>query len=350
MHTQILTLWIVSALALASFPLPTHGANILLRDRATHNGAVVYLGDVADISAADATELQDLLTTPLLAAPPQGTQQFLSAAQVRDLLASRGIDVSSLSISGSKMIEIGQAAEVTNPLAIEPLPVPTPAELQAAVVAAIEQYLSTTTGHEDWQVEVELNPSELNELAKLGVDLTARAGRSPWTGTQRFQIAGMSSAETLPILARVDRLRHVVVTLRKIEPGNLIGAADVEIRIQGGQVPATALDSVEQVIGKEALRSIDANTVLQNSQMRNPLQVQRGETVKVFARTAGVTVSTYAVAGQDGSFGDLVQAQTLDKKDRFAARVSGWKQLEVLPTGATAADFATLNQGQTQRR
>lgn len=350
MHTQILNFWIVSALALASFAMPAHGANIMLRDRATHQGAVVYLGDVADISATHEAELQDLLTTPLLAAPPRGTQQFLAATQVRDLLASRGIDVSSLSISGFKMIEIGTAAEVTNPLAIEPLPVPTPVESQQAVIAAIEQHLSATTGHEDWQVEVELNSAELRELTKLGLELEAAAGRTPWTGMQRFQLTAAGARVTVPVMAHVDRLRHVIVALRKIDQGNLIGAADVEIRLQAGHVPAGSASSLEEVIGKEALRAIDADAVLQNTQLRPPLQVERGETVKVFARTAGITVSTFAVVQQDGSLGDLVQAQTLDKKDRFAARVSGWKQLEVLPTGATAADFATLNQGQTLQR
>jgi flagella basal body P-ring formation protein FlgA len=80
------------------------------------------------------------------------------------------------------------------------------------------------------------------------------------------------------------------------------------------------------------------------------MQVKRGETVKVVARTAGITVSTFAVVQQDGSLGDLVQVQTLDKKDRFAARVSGWKELEVSATGATTGDFATLNRSTALKR
>jgi flagella basal body P-ring formation protein FlgA len=168
----------------------------------------------------------------------------------------------------------------------------------------------------------------LRDLAKLGTEIEARAGRMPWTGAQRFQLA----------------------TLRKIEQGNLIGAGDVEVRLQGGNVPTTALNSLDQVIGKEALRALDLDTIVQGSQVRAPLQVKRGETVKVVARTAGITVSTFAVVQQDGSLGDLVQVQTLDKKDRFAARVSGWKELEVSPTGATTDDFATLNRSTMLKR
>ena len=167
---------------------------------------------------------------------------------------------------------------------------------------------------------------------------------------QKFQIAGIDDAKPVLVLAKIDRLQNVVVAVRRIDRGNLIGAADVEVRLEAANVPTTAATNVDTVIGKEAVRAIDANAILQESQLRNPLQVQRGETVKVFARTGGITVSTFAIVQQNGAIGDLVQVQTLDKKDRFAARVSGWKQLEVLPTGATTADYAAANQPETQKR
>jgi flagella basal body P-ring formation protein FlgA len=350
MPKSFLNLWIVSVAVLAGFDLPAQGANLLLRSRATHQGAVIYLGDVADISAANESELEDLRTTPLLAAPAPGTQQFLNAVKLRDMLSSRGIDVSTLSINGAKTIEIGEApAHVDLPQA-EPLPVLSPMESRQAVLKALEQYLTDSTGHEDWEVHVDLDAAQLRELTKLGSKLIASAQRTPGAGAQKFQITAEGAKAVVLIYVRVERMRHVVVAVRKIEAGSLIGAADVEMRRQGGNVASGSATSIDQVIGKESLRGISADTVLQANQLRSPLQVQRGETVKVFARTAGITVSTYAVVQQDGSLGDLVQAQTLDKKDRFAARVSGWKQLEVSPMGATAADFASLNKNQTEQR
>ena len=351
MTKQLLNFWIASVIAVhCTGAMQLHAASLVLRERSNHSGAIVYLGDVADISAGTDAEVQNLVTTPLLAAPATGTLQFLPATQLRDLLASRGIDVSQLSITGAKTVEIGKAAENNNLLAIEPVRQLTSDECEAAVVDAIKQHLTATTGHADWQVDLDLKDSDLRELAKLGTEIEARAGRMPWTGTQRFQLAAVGSADSVPVLARVDRLRYVIVTLRKIEQGNLIGAGDVEVRLQGGNVPTTALNSLDQVIGKEALRGLDLDTIVQGSQVRAPLQVKRGETVKVVARTAGITVSTFAVVQQDGSLGDLVQVQTLDKKDRFAARVSGWKELEVSATGATTGDFATLNRSTTLKR
>ena len=345
-----ITSCLFSVLLLTSWVLPARSANILLREQATHSGAVVFLGDVADISAATEAEVHDLATTPLMAAPAPGTQEFLHVARVLELLESRGIDVSSLSVAGARTVEIGKEFQAANPVAVESVRQLTPIELEKAIVEAITIHLIDRTGHRDWQVQVNLNASELRDLAKLGTDLAATAGKSPWTGMQKFQIAGIDDAKPVLVLAKIDRLQNVVVAVRRIDRGSLIGAADVEVRLEAANVPTTAATNVDTVIGKEAVRAIDANAILQESQLRNPLQVQRGETVKVFARTGGITVSTFAIVQQNGAIGDLVQVQTLDKKERFAARVSGWKQLEVLPTGATTADYAAANQPETQKR
>ena len=102
------------------------------------------------------------------------------------------------------------------------------------------------------------------------------------------------------------------------------------------------MTSVSQAVGMEATRSIRSNQTLLRAHFTAPQQVARGETVTVFARTQGISVRTFAVARQDGALGDLIQVETVDKKDRFVARVSGRRELEVLAAGATASEYASL--------
>jgi flagella basal body P-ring formation protein FlgA len=336
-------------LSLAAAALPVRGASIVMRGHATPSGSVVFLGDIADIASATDEEMHNLATTPLMAAPAVGTQEFLHFAKVLELLEGRGIDVSELSFAGARTVEIGKSIPVQMPVAVEPVRHLSPAECEQVVTDAIIKHLVDATGHSDWQLDLNLNAAELRELAKLGPELTASAGKSPWTGAQKFHISGANTENPVFVLAKVARLRSVVVATRRIESGMLIGATDVELRLEPN-VPTTAVHSLDLVIGKEAVRAIEADTILQGSFTRSPLQVQRGETVKVFARTGGITVSTFAIVQQNGALGDLVQVQTLDKKDRFAARVSGWKQLEVLPTGVTTAEYEALNRPGTQTR
>jgi flagella basal body P-ring formation protein FlgA len=336
-------------LTLAVVALQVNGASIVLREQAIPTGAVVFLSDIADVAAASEDEMHNLATTPLMAAPAHGTQEFLSFAKVLELLESRGVDMSGLTFAGARTVKVGKAIATQIPHVTEPVRQLAAGQREQAVVDAIVTHLGKTTRHHDWQVELSLGAAELRDLGKLGVDLTASAGRSPWIGAQKFRVTGTSDAEPVFVLAKVARLNSVVVATRRIEQGSLIGATDVEMRSEPN-VPTTAVHALELVIGKEATRVIEADAILQASQTRSPMLVQRGETVKVSARTGGITVSTFAIVQQNGALGDLVQVQTLDKKDRFAARVSGWKQLEVLPTGVTTADYAALKHSETQKR
>lgn len=348
MNFRILFLALISILSLAV--ADSFGATVLLHERASYSGAVVYLGDIADISSAAPSEVHDLSTTPLLPSPSQGMKDYLRDNQIRELLTSRGVDVSELLITGAKVVEISNTVVKKAPTPAEPNILLDSQEIEDTVVAAIKRYLINETGHQEWQLEITLTDATLNKLAKLGSEVLASAGHSPWTGAQRFQITGTGTAKAVLVSATVDRLQDTVVAVRKIQPGDLIGVTDVEIRQQGGNLPATTIRSLDQVLGKEAIRAITAETILQSGQLRAPLQVQRGETVEVYARTGGITVKTFAVVKQDGSLGDLVQVETLDRKEKFAARVSGWKQLDVLPTGVSAADIATLRSSTRELR
>jgi len=319
------------------------GADIVLRERATMTGPIVRLGDVADISAASASILKNLATTPLVPAPAPGSIQFLQRSQIRDLLATRGIDLLGLKIRGAAVVEIGkvsrqpEASETVVPRALSNQ------EIKKLLHDAIEQYLQIETGHDLWRIMV--NPIATTSSKELGPNLTVRGGRKPWTGRQQFRVSGANSDETMEAMevhATIVKIQSVLFSRQAIKKGEIIRASDVELRRHEGQVPSLVLSELNQVVGMEARRTIRTGAILQENQVRAPLQVERGETVTVVARTGGISVRTFAVARQDGAMGDLVQIETLDGGQRFAARVSGRHRLEVLAAGTQAGDYATL--------
>lgn len=333
---------------------PAAAANVALRARSFHEGTMIRLGDVADISAASTAEVDELSTTVLMPAPAPGTMQFLRKAEIRELLAARGIDVSSISLDGAEVVEVQAAKPQLAPAAAAQSPpaiaLPSREEIEASLDAAIKQYLTQETSHDRWVIKVNLNMAEYLRLANLGFDLQAVGGRKPYTGSQSFQISGQQSGQRMTVLANVVAIQPVVVVLRRIESGELIRATDLEIRQHEGALPGGAIRTLADAVGMEATRSIAEGAVLTKNQLSAPLQVERGETVTVFARTAGITVRTFAIARQNGAQGELVQVETLDGKERITARVSGRRELEVLATGATAGDFATLPRHETTRR
>ncbi len=328
------------------------GADVVLRVKSIHQGTMIRLGDIADISAASTSELNDLATTILLPAPVPGTHQFLHRSQVRDLLAARGVDLEAISISGVAVVELGTAKPQAE-VAVggeSSANLPTTEEIESSLQASIKQLLNQQTGHSQWRVETPLDTAAYLRAAKLGLELTVSGGRRPWTGRQYFKFVGSQPDQEMTVVATVTKIQPVVTVLRNIERGDLIRTTDVEIRQHEGNLSSSAVSSLAEAIGMEARRSIREGSIMLKSHLSAPLLVERGETVTVFARTAGITVRTFAVARQDGAQGELVQVETLAGKERFAARVSGRRQLEVLATGATTGDYASLPRHEALRR
>jgi flagella basal body P-ring formation protein FlgA len=341
--------FLLTLVVAASWSLVASGAEVVLRSQATLSDSIVRLGDVADLSGAGDAEVAELAVVPLLPAPAAGTQLFLDAAKVRDLLVSAGVDVRTLQIRGARTVAINSPAAVD---ARSQLAIPGATTVQVTparrdreatsqrVAAAIVAYLRTQTGHDLWNVTVTADNDLVDVDWHFGPQITVTGGQAPWTGRQRFEVAGVGADKSVRAFAAVDRIETIAFALRQIHAGDFVRTTDVELRPYSGNIPTQAATSLEAVIGKEALQTIRPGAIVLNNLMRAPRLVRRGERVSVRARAAGVLVHTYATAQQDGSLGDLIQVQALEGKDRFAARVSGLRELEVFAGGTSAVEVA----------
>ena len=299
-HRRHLAAWLIAMATVLGWGLARGGAaEIVLRSQVTLKGPVVRLGDVADLSAGTDSRLQELIATPLMPAPAPGTRKYLRVAQLRDLLVARGISLKGITFHGAPRVAIR----------ISPSRLPrgtSPAGM------ATEKTTSRETGG------------------------TYRAG-SRQTSRKRTE-KGRPGPEK-----PTEPEQTVVVMAQPVERGMLVRKSDVELRSQKGRVPFRALRSLEQAVGMVARQSLRAGMLLQENFLQKPRLVERGETVTVFARTGGIQVRTYAVAKQDGGLGDLIQVETVDRRERYMARVTGLRELDVFATGALASEHATLH-------
>ncbi|MBX3424995.1 MAG: flagellar basal body P-ring formation protein FlgA [Pirellulales bacterium] len=316
-------------------------AEIALRERCLPAGPVVRLGDLADVAAAGPAELDELITTPLAPAPAPGVVRYLRASEVRDLLVLRGVDVSRLRFGGAPGVEIGSAPES----ATSSVPLVRTNDVEA-VKAEVEQriveYLVAKTGHDLWRVEATGDAQFWSVLSFAAAEARVAGGDAPWTGRQKFLLAARAGDAPTAVLTRVTRQELVVVAQRPIARGELIRAADVEIQPVDNAVPAAAVRNLAEVVGKESATNIAVGTMVMSGAVRAPIVVRRGELVTVTARTGGITARTVAVAQQDGAAGELVLVESgaKQRKRRFTARVTGYRELEVFVAPAAAAEFA----------
>jgi len=284
----------------------------------------------------------------------------LNVSQVRELLVARGIQVKGITFSGAQVVEIGAAStsqKAASPKTESPNKgaAPKPLELskrevELRVQLAIERSLQNTTNNR-WRVEVSLGKNQVLEVASLGDELLVRGKPQPRSGKERFVLSasGKNKSE-LAVTATVTEIRSVVVVKQRIERGQLIRAANVEIREQEGNLPKGSIADLQLVIGKEAQRTLRPEEIVQQNHIRAALQVRRGETVNVFVRTGGVVVRTRAVSKSNGALGELIILETLADKKRIDASVSGPGEATVYATGGRATDYASLNRDDRRRR
>jgi flagella basal body P-ring formation protein FlgA len=321
---------------------------IVLREHAAPQAAIVRLGDVAEITADDGTPLKsDLAETPLMPAPAPGTKQFLRSAALRDLLTARAVNMSGLRITGARVVTITEPSPSSARFSDAASPTVSVENIQSAadaLTAAIIDYLRQQSGHDLWNVEIEADDDVLAAFQQASSHAVISGGKAPWTGRQRFNVSGGPAVKAAQAYARVERVEMAAFATRAIQRGDLIRRSDVEMRSHVGALPAQAVPAIESIIGKEAVQAIRADAMLMNNHVRAPILVHRGEQAIVQVRAGSVLVRTYAVAQQDGSLGDVVMVKALNSKEQYAARVSGSKQLEVFAAGSAATDVAAATE------
>jgi flagella basal body P-ring formation protein FlgA len=318
--------------------LIANAAEIRFRSQAHVDGAVVRLGDIAQVISADVREREALQAMEL--GPRALNRQTLAAREIQDRLASAGVKLIDHQFAGAAVItvlpEAGQARGDQRALSKSAIGL-----ANAAVADAIVAHLRRAADpDENWTVAVELTPEQARAVSQQGRRVTATGGEAPWSGVQTFQVrmprgaVGEQSGELFAIAAEVRPSPRAVVAVRAITRGQRIGAADVELqRIEAGTPQSSFFPALEDVVGKEATRNVAPGQVLDEGYVRSPLLVRRGDVVDLYARAGGVQVRTRARAKEEGSHGSLIQVELLTDRRALVARVCGIQEVEILAAG-----------------
>ncbi len=320
------------------------GSELQVRARCQPRGPIVALGDVVEVIAADAAQVEKLTGIELFPAPPPGQQRILRARELQDLLADRGISLAEHRLSGSSQAIIGGFAEQA-PTA-EPRPVGTSAMNRAkrAVEDAIAKHLQArASADETWQIDAKLADAQARLVPADGQKISVRGGQAPWTGTQNFEIAVGDAAHpaTFAVTASVSQLARVVVAAKAIARGDTIRGTDLRLRRpEPGAASGEAFHAIDDVVGMEAAQAIAAGALLQKSFLRSPIMVRRGETIAVYSRAAGIRIRATARAREDAALGELVTVESLPDRKPYTARVCGVQEAEIYARAMQAAPLA----------
>jgi flagella basal body P-ring formation protein FlgA len=346
---------------------------VRLRERVLPKASVIRLGDIADIAGKDRDAVKKLAVVPLMPAPAPDTERFLRKREVADMLAANGVEIGDIHFSGADQVAISPMNKVQAATYQESTSGPTGARLNRhAVVLAggqadaadvklsdgqeadyknelcrvIGDYLKARSGKaEIGTIDCNVPDRQLAQFAQASSAPTCAGGAEPWTGKQKFTLSFVTPAGPAQININADiaeAAAPIVVARRPVIRGNIITAADLEVRTLEPSAKNAGrrgtFDSIEKLIGMEAKQPLQQDETVYADQVQSPVLVKRGELITVSSRSGSICVRTSAKATQDGSKGDLIQVESLGSKQKYDARVVGLREASVFaPTRVAAA-------------
>jgi flagella basal body P-ring formation protein FlgA len=219
------------------------------------------------------------------------------------------------------------------------------ADYKNELCRVIGDYLKAKSGKaEIGNIDCSLPDRQLAQFAQASSAPTCTGGAEPWTGKQKFTLSFATPAGPAQINVNADvaeAAAPIVVAKRPVVRGNVITAADVEVRTLEPSAKNAGrrgtFDSIEKLIGMEAKQPLQQDETVYADQVQSPVLVKRGELITVSSRSGRICVRTSAKATQDGSKGDLIQVESVDSKQKYDARVVGLREASVFAPTRVAA-------------
>lgn len=348
----------LALLMTASFIKPGWSTEIQLKQNCRISDSVVTLGDVAVLVGEEQT-VRKMSQLELFPAPPSGRSKRVTRQTIEEWISLRGLDVNSHVFSGApavviKRSSIGLASMRTTTTFLSSgsrfaTPVRSHVGRQEKVLArqaasrverALHVYLSQVApSQKDWKVDVRLTEDQAYQVPARINEMQIRGGKPPWTGPQQFVLAVRRDNDViqLPLSATIKLPPMVVITTRRIGRDEVIRPVDVKLARASLSTSKSTFTSVDEVVGKEATRTLIEGQAISQQSVRSPVLVKRRETVVVIAKTPGIIIRTYGHALEDGSMNDLIRVQPVElnkNKESFVARVVGSQRVELFASGS----------------
>ncbi len=143
---------------------------------------------------------------------------------------------------------------------------------------------------------------EMNfEVPKRG----RRMGRVPVT----VQIAVNNKLQKkLRLTAHVTRYSPVVKTIRPVNRGEILTAADVEVEVvPSNRIYRNAVTRLDEVVGSQAIRNIGIGRVITVNSLGRPTLVKKGDQVTLIAKSGPMKITAPGIVREKGFKDSLIQ-------------------------------------------
>jgi flagella basal body P-ring formation protein FlgA len=334
-----ITTAVAVAAVLVGLEVHVDAAEMKVRAECCPEGPIVTLGDLVDLHCDSTREAERLARITLFPTPAPGLRRFVSAREIKDMLLIRGIDLIDHQFHGARtVLVVGSEPKRATSNAVR-LASASPRLAEKKLRETLSEWLNRA-GVQPWQIAFVLDEDTARWIS-AAQSLNVQGDRVPSTGRQCFEITIQvgNETKTVDVIAEVSLPPLVVVPVRSIPRATRISRADLELRhVDSSVLTAGSVQHIEDIVAKEATRTLTAGKPIAQSHVCEPVLVRRGDVVTVIVRAAGIRVRTQARAQDDGAQGELVAVESLRDRRTYFAQVSGVREVEVLATTMSADD------------
>jgi len=296
------------------------GLEITVRQSASVKGEAIHLGDIAQFDPVSDSRVTQLKLIEISASPLPGTDFTIA----KDLLIYRINPF----ISGNKdiLIKLPESLSVHRDAQFV-----TSGSMKEIFMAYIKE--NTERGEDQMRFEdittpgsVALPQGDLQWMVqgKTGNDLIGNVAL-----TIEFSIDD-KLVKKVQVSGKVSLNIETIKAARKIERGRIISSDDLTtVRENTLHIRKDSVISKEDVVGKRAVRTIQADQTILTGMMENAPLVKKGDKVIINAENSQFKITASGEALQDGRSGDQVEVLNLQSGGKVYATVRGSGLVEV---------------------
>ena len=301
-------------LLLSSFSV-VWAQNIALKSSTVVRGAQITLGMIADLTPA----AQSLANKRIARGPLPGKSVVLKRGQIEKILRQNSVDISALTWSGAKTVNVVGASQQIS---------------TDDIVQQIDIFLRDAEFRLP-HIIFEFIPHSLPDTIILPVG-TLQVDVIPAVkiivGSRSFTLIYRVDGRTIKNLAVRGRLTansEVVVVQQPLRRGTIISAADVDlVSLDISKVHDPLFDLLD-VVGKRVARSMRTGQIVERKNIEFPPVIKKGDFVRIIAQRGSMVLTASGVARQDGRMNEVVRVQNSSSQKEVRGRVIGPSQVRV---------------------
>lgn len=272
------------------------GANAAeLRQHSAVSSDVVTLGDIF-------SDLESAADTVIMRAPKPGKNLVLSTAKLVQVAKAKGIAWTPQFGDETLLVE-----RLSNIIGRE------------EIHAALEESLALDGFGENYEIELSSRIQPIHVALGGSAEVDVISFDSDFRRT-RFSAtiaapAGDPTAPRMRISGRIYRTELLPVVIRRIDGGETIGEADgAWRRVRVSTIRSGTVESMEQLIGMNARRPLRAEMAVRRADLRTPVLIPKGSSVKMVYRNGGLLLVALGRAVEDGAAGQEMRIMNLKSK------------------------------------